>query len=476
MESVWRHQCDIKGRPALEQDLDVETAIIGGGMAGILIADALQQSGHQVVVLEADRIAGGQTQNTTAKITAQHGLKYAKLIHEIGSEAARQYAEANQDAIQAFREMIESRNISCNFEEKRAYLYGDHLAQLQEETEAAASLGLPASLVHQVPIPLPCAGSVCFDGQAQFNPLQFLQAVSRDLTIFEGTSVQIVEDNVLKTEHHTIRAEHIVFATHYPFVNIPGLYFARMHQERSYVLALKHAELVDGMFIGAGENSYSLRTYEDMLLFGGENHRTGKNQDGGRYDALRQKANELFPHSREVAHWSAQDCITADGVPYIGRYSHSHSNWYVATGFQKWGMTSSMVSAIIIRDLICGKDNPWIQVFDPGRFHANDLPGVAVETGQAIKGLTKLLFQIPSEEVEHLPNGHGGVVFFHGKKMGVYKEDDGSIHAVELRCPHLGCQVEWNQDERSWDCPCHGSRFDYFGQLISGPAQKDITK
>lgn len=476
MESVWRQQCDIKRHSSLTKDLNAEVAIIGGGMAGILIADALQRSGHQVVVLEADRIAGGQTQNTTAKITAQHGLKYAKLIQQFGKDQARQYAQANQTAVHAFREMVANQNISCDFEEKRSYLYGDDLAQLRQEAEAADSLGLPASFTSQVPTPFPCAGGVCFEGQAQFHPLKFLQAVSENLTIFEKTSVQIVEGDVLKAGPHTVCAEHIVFATHYPFVNFPGLYFARMHQERSYVLALKHANQIDGMFFGTGENSYSLRTCGELLLFGGENHRTGENQDGGRYDALRRKAKELFPNSREVAHWSAQDCITADGVPYIGRYSHSRPNWYVATGFQKWGMTSSMVSAMVIRDLICGKDNPWTQLFDPGRFSTKDVPGVAVESGHAVKGLTKLLFQIPSEEVEHLPNGHGGVAFLHGKKVGVYKEEDGTIHAVELRCPHLGCQVEWNPDEQSWDCPCHGSRFDYHGQLISGPAQKDLTK
>lgn len=208
---------------------------------------------------------------------------------------------------------------------------------------------------------------------------------------------------------------------------------------------------------------------------GGENHRAGENGQGGRYERLRQKAREWFPESREVAHWSAQDCITPDGVPHIGRYAASRPNWYVATGFQKWGMTTSMVSAMILRDMICGKENPYAQVFDPGRFEAAALPGMAADGGQALKGLVKRFFQIPAEAASEIPPGHGGIVFLNGEKVGVYKEDNGTLHAVDIRCPHLGCQLEWNPDEKSWDCPCHGSRFDRYGQLISGPAQENIS-
>jgi len=233
---------------------------------------------------------------------------------------------------------------------------------------------------------------------------------------------------------------------------------------------------MDGMWIFAdgSVNPYSFRTWNHLLLLGGGGHRCGENSAGGRYDELRKKAREWFPDCREAAFWSAQDCMTADGVPYIGRYAESRPDWYVATGFQKWGMTTSMAAAMLLRDRICGKDSPCAEVFDPGRFDTEMISGVAEESAQAIKGLAKRFFRIPDEQARQIPPGHGGIVFLKGEKLGVYKDEDGTLYPVDIRCPHMGCQLEWNPDERSWDCPCHGSRFDRFGGLISGPAQKDL--
>ena len=284
-----------------------------------------------------------------------------------------------------------------------------------------------------------------------------------------------MEENQIVTTRGRVQAEQIVFACHFPFVNFPGMYFARMHQERSYVIALENAAPMDGMWIGAEQGSYSFRNYGPLLLLGGGVHRCGENSTGGRYQELRQKAAQWYPGSREVAHWSAQDCITADSVPYVGPYAASRPNWFVATGFRKWGMTSSMVAAMLLRDRICGRENPWAEVFDLARFDEKTLTGLARESGQAIKGLAKQLFQIPAEAAKELPPGHGGVVFWKGKKLGVYKDESGGLWPVDIRCPHLGCQLEWNPDEHSWDCPCHGSRFDYRGKLISGPAQEDLA-
>lgn len=475
MESIWSQTCQLRQREALPGDMKTDIAVIGAGMAGILIASALQGAGRRVVVLEAKRIAGGQTRNTTAKLTCQHGLLYEKLIRTLGEEKARQYAQANAAALMEYRRIIADRNIDCELEQRDACVYGSNAAQLRKEAEAAAALGLPAFFVEETKLPFPTAGAVCFANQAQFHPLKFLQAISEPLTIYENTSVQSVEENQLITTRGRVQAEQIVFACHYPFVNFPGMYFARMHQERSYVIALENAARMDGMWIGAEQGAYSFRNYGPLLLLGGGGHRCGENSAGGRYDLLRQQAARWFPGSGEVAHWSAQDCVTADSVPYIGPYAASRPNWYVATGFQKWGMTSSMVAAMLLRDRICGKENPWAEVFDPGRFDEKTLTGLAQESVQAVKGLAKQLFQIPAEAAKELTPGHGGVVFWKGKKLGVYKDESGALWPVDIRCPHLGCQLEWNPDERSWDCPCHGSRFDYRGKLISGPAQENIT-
>jgi len=462
-------------RAHLKKDAETEVAVIGAGMAGILTAFLLQKAGKKVTVLEARRIASGQTKNTTAKITSQHGLIYHKLIQEKGIEKAKQYAAANQNAIEEYRRIIKSEGINCGFEEKSAYLYSIDEEKLKQETEAALSLGLPAFFHSHIDIPLPNKGAVEFKHQAQFNPLEFINALSQQLTIYEKTPVKNVENNTLITPCGNVKAEHIVFACHYPFINFPGMYFARMHQERSYVIALENANFPDDMYIGADDNSYSLRTYGHYLLFGGEGHRTGENSKGGRYEALKQKAEQLFPGCRKAAFWSAQDCITADDVPFIGSYSSSTPNWYVATGFKKWGMTSSMVSAMLIKDSICGIKNENSEVFSPSRFSSSQIPTMAQDWKKALKGLSRSFIQIPEKTAEELPVGHGGVVEADGEKVGVYKDENKKLHIVSIHCPHLGCQLEWNPDELSWDCPCHGSRFDFDGNLISGPAMENIN-
>ncbi len=477
MESIWSQSCEIEQRAPLPGSRKTEVAVIGAGMAGLLIASALQEAGHSVLVLEAGRIASGQTRNTTAKITSQHGLIYDKLIGTVGADKAKQYALANQGAVEQYRQIIGRQNIHCDLEETWAYVYGNDLSVLRREAEAAAGLGLPASLVEETALPFPAAGAVRFEHQAQFHPLKFLRALAEPLTIFEQTPVLKVEDHTVVTDRGRVEAEKIVFACHYPFVNVPGLYFARMHQERSYVVALRNAGPMEGMWIGAeqGENNWSFRSYHDLLLLGGGGHRTGENSKGGQYERLRKQARSWFPNSQEVAHWSAQDCITPDNIPYIGQYCPTKPDWYVATGFHKWGMTSSMVSALILRDLIEGRENPWAEVFDPGRFDASTIPGIVSEGAHAVKGLVKRAFQIPAEQAAGIPAGHGGIVSLQGEKVGVYKDESGTLYPVDIKCPHLGCQLEWNPEERSWDCPCHGSRFDRFGNLISGPAQEGLN-
>ena len=476
MESIWTQSCSISARQVLPGDLKTEIAVIGAGMAGLLIADALENAGHRVTVLEADRIAGGQTRNTTAKITSQHGPCYRQRIASFGTEKARHYAAANEAALGEFRRLISERGIDCALEEQDAYVYGYDARSLRAEAEAAASLGLPASFVEHPLLPFPTAGAVRFSRQAQFHPLRFLKAIAAPLTVYEKTVVKHVHDHRLITDLGTVTADKIIFACHYPFVNFPGLFFARMHQERSYVLALENARIPDGMWIGSGKEPFSLRRYGQYVLLGGGGHRCGENKAGGRYDALREKAGEWFPNSRVCAHWSAQDCMTADGAPYIGKYAGTRPDWYVATGFQKWGMTGSMVSAILLRDMICGTENPNADVFDPQRFEAKAAAGIAGEMGHAVKGLTKHCFQIPKEQANDIPPRHGGIVFLGGKKLGVYKDADGELYPVSVSCPHLGCQLEWNPDELSWDCPCHGSRFDRYGNLLSGPAETNVSR
>ncbi len=478
LNSIWKDAIVRPKQHTLTQDVETEVAIIGGGIAGILTSYLLKQRGINSIVLEMNTVFSGQTGLTTAKVTSQHDLLYDKLMSRFGKEGAMQYAHANQSAIESYADLIEKLGIDCNFERLPAFLYStEEKDPLDKEAAAASELGIPASYTTETGLPFPVAGAVRFDNQAQFHPIKFLNALIPDLTIYEHTKVLTVEGNVLKTQNHSVRAKKIIFACHYPFINVPGYYFLRMHQERSYVIALSGAMKLGATYISMDQDALSFRNYEDLLLLGGGGHRTGDNKKGGKYELLRTAAKKYFPYSQEVACWSAQDCMTHDGVPYIGRFSHDTPDWYVATGFKKWGMTTSMVAATLIADAIANRQDDAFGIFSPDRYvPAAAVPEFLKDGGQAVKGLTKQLLHIPGKTLEELPISHGGVVEVEGEKFGVYKNEKGECFAIHTRCPHLGCELTFNPDETSWDCPCHGSRFTHTGEQINGPAQEDASR
>ena len=452
MESVWAEDTKIRRREALPGDMEVQVVVIGAGLAGILTAYYLKREGIRAVVLEADRIGSGQTKNTTAKITSQHGLVYDRLIRSFGSRMAAHYARANEDAIREYDRLIMEKEIDCDFIKCSACLYSEREAELlKREAEAAKSLGIKASFRTDCELPFSVAGVTRFEEQARFHPLKFLARIAEEVEVYEQTKALKVRDKKVETDRGIVRAEHIVFACHYPFIIVPGYYFARMYQERSYVAALRGAEKPGGMYLGIDRDGLSFRACGDLLLLGGGSHRTGTNQGdrpGGRcrYGTLRERAEEFYPGCSEAFRWSAQDCMTLDGLPYIGRFSGRRPNWYVATGFGKWGMTSSMVSARILTALICGRDCPEADIFSPGRrFTARAAKELAVHGAHTAVGLAKHL----------LPAGSGQIV---------------------PNCPHMGCRLEKNPEEGTYDCPCHGSRFDGEGHLIDGPAQTDCRR
>ncbi|EIW6614276.1 FAD-dependent oxidoreductase [Clostridium perfringens] len=477
MKSVWSESCKFRKREALNKDIKTDVLVIGAGIAGILTAYMLKQNGREVVLIDAAEIASGNTKNTTAKITSQHDLIYSKLITEFGEEKARQYAKANELAIKKYKEIIEDRRIDCDFEEKSAYVYSlNEVDVLKEEVEAAKNLGIDAEFVQEVNLPFKINGAVKFNNQAQFNPLKFLRGISNELVIYENTRALEIKENLVVTSGGNITANNIVVATHYPIMNAPGYYFMKMHQERSYVLALENTSEIDGMYIDLNKEGYSFRTYNNLLLLGGISHRTGENEEGGSYDKLRKVAKNLYPKAKEKYYWSAQDCMTIDGIPYIGRYSSETPNIYVATGFNKWGMTSSMVSAMIISDMILEKENDFSEIFSPRRFDLSlSINNIANDLIETAKNFIAQKVSIPSSEIEHIKNGHGGIIEYNGEKVGVYKNKEEKEFFVSTKCTHLGCQLSWNADELTWDCPCHGSRFDYKGRLIGSPATKDLV-
>lgn len=442
MESVWTADTNIRRRNPLSGDLETEAVVIGAGLTGILTAYYLKQEGISVAVLETDRIGSGQTKNTTAKITSQHGLIYHRLIRVFGREMAAHYAMANENAIGEYERLILEKGIDCDFTRDFACLYSQREESvLQQEAEAAKSLGINASFKKESGLPFPVAGVTRFERQARFHPLKFLEAMAEEVTIYEQTKALRVEGQQVETEKGCVRAKHIIFACHFPFTNVPGYYFARMYQERSYVTAWEGTGGIDGMYLGIDREELSFRPQGTLLFLGGGNHRTGKSSQSGQYESLRRAAEMLYPCSTEAAHWSAQDCMTLDGIPYIGQFSGKRPGWYIATGFGKWGMTSAMVSAQILTRLITGRDCPEGDIFSPRRrFTAGAAKKLACHGGHTLIGLAKHL----------LPSGKGDII---------------------PDCPHLGCRLEWNPEEESYDCPCHGSRFDREGRLIDGPAQ-----
>lgn len=476
MDSIWTQTAVLPSFPALEGDLRADAAVVGGGLTGILTAWMLRQAGADVVVLEADRVGGGQTSGTTAKLTAQHGLKYSQLLQTLGAETAGQYARANLAAVEQLRQLVRQQDIDCDWRDCTSFLYASGApGPLRREYDVCRSLGMDVFLTRDTELPFPCE-ALGLRHQALFHPLKLLSALSRGLRVYEHTRVLEADGRALRTSHGTVAAESLLFTCHAPFLNVPGFFFARQHQERSYVLALEGAGSLENCYLGIDGNPLSLRSFDRYLLLGGGGHRTGENPNGGRYELLRRTARRYWPDCRVAAAWSAQDCVPMDGIPFIGPFSKGRPNWFVATGFQKWGMSSAVAAAGILSALAGGMQPPADgAVFRPQRFllraSARQLAG---DTAHAVRGLTRRFLETARVSAEAVPPGHGGIAELDGEKVGVYRDDSGELFAVSITCPHMGCQLAWNPDEKSWDCPCHGSRFDYQGRLLDGPAQTGL--
>lgn len=431
MRSLWNETVTRHEFPTLESDVETDVLIIGGGIAGILTAYFLQQNDVPYILVEKDRICGGTTGNTTAKITFQHGLCYHKMLRSNGLERADMYLQANRMAFGKYAALC--REIDCGYEIKNNYVYAtDDRQKLEDEISALSKIGYNAVFAKDLPLPVNTVGAVCFEDQAQFHPLRFLYAVAKGLNIYEHTFVREMEGTTAVTDRARISAGKVIVTTHFPMINKHGSYFLKLYQHRSYVTALENAQNVDGMYVDESRTGFSFRNYGDLLLLGGGGHRTGKS--GGNWDELRQFAREQYPRATERYFWAAQDCMSLDHIPYIGRYSKNTADLYTASGFNKWGMTGAMLSAVLLSDRICGRHNGFEEAFDPSRSIIR--PQLFVNGFESIKNL---------------------------------------LTPTKKRCPHLGCALKWNPAEHSWDCACHGSRFDESGKVLDNPANGDLT-
>ncbi len=428
MESLWINTAKPPRFEPLSGDVKTDVLIVGGGMAGVLCAYKLHTAGVDYRLVEAKTIGSGITKDTTAKLTVQHGLLYHKLIRQQGLAAARAYLEAQQNALDEYRALC--RVIDCDYTEQLSSVYTlNDRQKLEQELAALKRLDYPATLQNP-PLPFPTAGAVALPGQAQFHPLTFLYAIAHGLHIHEHTKVLELKPGGAITNRGKITAKKILIATHFPMLNKHGGYFLKLYQHRSYVLALEGDATIEGMYVDEANAGLSFRRYGDLLLLGGGGHRTGKYSVG--WQGLETFAALHYPKARIAYRWATQDCMTLAGIPYIGQYSKSTPHLYVATGFNKWGMTNAMAAAQILSKTMLEQEHPQAWVFSPTRR--------VLRTQLAINAAESLV---------------------------------GLLTPTTPRCPHMGCALKYNPQEHTWDCPCHGSRFTEDGRLIDNPATDD---
>lgn len=488
----WMASTSLIDYPALNEDLKLDVAIVGGGMTGLLCAYLLNQKGVKTAIIEADRILQGTTGHTTAKITSQHGLIYNKVKNQISEEIARQYAEANESAIRMIETIATENNIQCDFVPQSAYVYtleDAYVDKIYDEANVASTFGIAATYLEEIPLPFPIKAAVRFDNQAQFHPRKFLLALAKNFTqsggqLFEQSRVIDIEENgnyVLTTaQGKKVFADKVIIASHYPFYNKHGLYFSRIYTERSYVVAIKAKDnYPGGMYITAEDPGRSLRSQSsdngDLIFVGGEHHKTGQGEETVKhYDALVDFANKNYTVMDIPYRWSTQDCMTLDGLPYVGHFTSDTPNLYIATGYGKWGMTNSMASSTILRDLIVDGKSAWQDAYNPSRetIIASAKSFIVENLNVADKLIEGKISPLP-QKVDIKP-GEGKIIEANGQRAGAYRDEQGLLHVVDTTCTHMGCELNWNSAEKSWDCPCHGSRFSIEGDVIEGPALRPL--
>ncbi len=495
MNSLWQNSSNHTNKfKELNNNEETEVCVIGAGIFGLTCAYYLSKLGFRVTVLEKDGIAKKATGNTTAKITSQHGLFYDYLINSYGKKFAADYLEANEKAIENIREIINTEKIKCDFEIQNNYVYttkNSELRAIKKEVEAVESLGFPCEFVTKTGLPFEIAGAICFKNQAQFHPLKYVDGLCKSILsnggkIYTNTTVTNVEKSndssyIVYTKNNTVKCKYVIVATHYPFINFPGYYFTKMYQSTSYIIAVDTKKsLFNGMYINFTNPIFSYRTakYEgkELLLIGGGDHKTGQPSSyKDTYGLLEEEAKKYYPNSEVLFRWNTRDCISLDKIPYIGQYSTFMTNVFVGTGFKKWGMTSSNVAANIIVDKICGKKNKYEYVFNSTRLkpikNIDEFKNMIVQSSKSIV-FDKL--KEPNMSFDEIQNDSGSIIEINNQKVGVYKSPDSKIYAVKPVCTHLGCLLSWNDVDKTWDCPCHGSRFNFNGKNLYDPAFKNL--
>ncbi|MFE7063794.1 FAD-dependent oxidoreductase [Sutcliffiella sp. NPDC057660] len=500
-KSLWREYPPLSSFQPLRDNIITDVTIVGAGITGITTAYLLAKEGIKVVLVDAGKVIAGTTGYTTAKISSQHGLIYNELIRTVGEGVAKQYYNANQNALSFIRKTSKELNIDCELTSQNAYVYASSSTtekEIEKEAEAYERLGLNGGYAASVDVDLPFEwkSAIVIRDQAQFHPVIYLQGMLAEFLrlggkVFEQTRAEEIEKEkqplVKTTDGHQIKSKHVIVSSHFPFNDFDGLYFSRLHVERSYAIAVSvRSEIPDGMYLSADKPSRSLRYSlspdgEKLLLLGGEGHPVGqsKQETLQNYEKLADFGDRYFGGIIDIPYrWSSQDIFTLDKVPYIGQMRSGNNNVLVATGYAKWGMTNGTAAALVLKDLILHQANPYKELFDPSRseWKPASIKSFVKENANVAKELVKGKAKRQDRLLEDLGPDEGALVKVDGKKVGAYKDTAGHCHLVHPTCTHMGCDVEWNNAERSWDCPCHASRFNYKGEVIEGPAVKDLSK
>lgn len=476
----------------IKEDKKVSVCIIGGGLTGLQTAYNLSDK-LDVVILEKDRICGSTSGKTTGKITSQHGVFYDYLINSQSKEFAKMYLEANEKAIQNIKDIIEKEEIECDLEKESSYVFTKQetkLDMIKNEQKAVDKLQKEKSdYVKEIELPTEISGAIEFKNQAQFHPLKYAYGlvkaiIKNDGKIYENTKVTDIkrenEKYVVYANKNKVIADYVVLATRYPIMNVPGYYFLKMYQSTSYAMVFDaKKKLFDGMYISYETPNVSFRTIKDgereLLLAVGYDYKTGTEELRDGYQRLEVIVRKMYPDAEVLYKWTAEDCISLDKIPYIGQYSSIMKNLYIATGFNKWGVTSSNVAANIITDKILQKENKYEEIFKSTRIEPiKNRQEMGDMLKEANKSILLSRFKIPKEELDNIKIGEGKIIKIDNTKVGVYKSKTGEIYKVKPICTHLGCELYFNNIEKIWECPCHGSKFTYDGKSIEVPSNKDL--
>ena len=489
--SLWTATTPATAYPALEGEQHVDVAVVGAGVTGITAATLLQRAGLTVALLDKGPIVGGETGHTTSHLTVMVDTRYARLLSSVGEDGVRIVAQSNAAAIDLIESLVAEQGGRGRFRRVPAFLYTESprdRRRLEQEHEAMARAGIRSVLTMDVPLPFRVAGAIRLEGQAQVHPREYLVTLVERFAaqggrVHENTRMLDVEDGEpcrLHTDRGLVLARDVVVATNVP-VSTRFLLHTKIAPYRTYVVALRAGHMPPPGLYWDTEDPYHYTRTQDTdqgtwLLVGGEDHKVGQEPDTwARFDALERYARERFGGAEVGYRWSGQVIEPVDGLPYIGPSSGAR-HVFVATGYSGNGITFGTAAGMLLSDLVLRLGSPWAELYDATRVRplSGALTWVAENVDYPTHMIVDRLWGADAGSIEEVPPGEGRIVATSQGRLAVFREPGGGVHAMSPVCPHMGCHVDWNAAERSWDCPCHGSRFDARGALLNGPAVTDL--